>query len=340
MIRGAVRSFECRETMKQAARTPRDPSAPVACLGLSPAFQRTLVLDGLHAGEVNRAQAALLSAGGKAVNAAVALARLRRHCIVAGFNGGDTGQFVASYLSARGVSSAFTRTPWATRTCTTLLDRASGNVTELVEEAQRPPAELFRRFVARGQALLRQASFGVLCGTLPAGVPEDLWLRFAAAARRSGVPLLIDSHAGPLLRALREEPLMARLNAQELAKTFGKTCHSEAQVMDAAGRLTSAGAAWALVTRGSQPAILRSRAGEAWRITPPQVRAVSAIGSGDCVNAGLAHALLQGKPMPEAVRFGLGCGSAQALTCTPADFVPATARKLGSACRVERMELR
>jgi len=39
--------------------------------------------------------------------------------------------------------------------------------------------------------------------------------------------------------------------------------------------------------------------------------------------------------MPEAVRFGLACGTANALTWTPADFAPPAARRLARACRVE-----
>lgn len=312
-------------------------TAPVVCIGLSPAYQRTLVFERFCAGEVNRACETVLSAGGKAVNAAVALSRLRRACVVGGFNGGDTGRFVTAYLAARGVVCAFTRTPWPTRTCTTLLNRGGGDVTELVEEARRPTPEILRRFEARGCALLRRAGAVVICGTLPAGVPEDLWARFAAEAQRVHVPLLIDSSAVPLLRALRHEPLLAKMNVHELAKTFAVACRTEARIVATVRRLTATGAQWALLTRGAQAAILVSRAGEAWRVSPPTVAVVSPIGSGDCVNAGLVHAWLNGAGMPDAVRFGLGCGCANALTRLPAEFQPDMARKLAAACRVERI---
>ena len=182
-----------------------------------------------------------------------------------------------------------------------------------------------------------ERSAGIICGTLPASLPEDLWALFAAEAQRAQVPLLIDSHGVPLLRVLRHEPLLAKMNVHELEKTFAVTCRTEAQIVKLAGKLTTAGATWALITRGPQPAILVSRAGEAWRITPPKVAVVSPIGSGDCVNAGLVHAWLKGEDLPEAVRFGLGCGSANALTRLPAEFRPAVARKLAAACRVERV---
>ena len=322
--------------MKQSNATSRF----VLCLGLSPAVQRTMIFERFQAGEVNRAVASVVSNGGKAVNTALALARLRRACVVCGFNGGDTGRFLGAYLAAHGVTCAFTRTSWPTRTCTTLIDRASGEVTELVEEARCPTPDLLRRFERRALALLRQAAAVVICGTLPPGVREDFWARLAAEARLRRVPLIIDSHAAPFLQALPHEPLLAKLNVSELEKTFAITCRNEKQVVAAARRLTAAGAAWALVTNGPQPAILVHRDGPVWCVLPPAIRSVvSAIGSGDCVNAGLAHALLRGDDMPDAVRFGLGCGSANALTTTPADFHPSAARRFAAACRVVRCRL-
>lgn len=307
----------------------------VLCLGLSPAAQRTMIFDRFQAGAVNRAGTTVVSNGGKAVNTALALARLRRASVVCGFNGGDTGQFLAAYLAAHGVTCAFTRTSWPTRTCTTLINRASGEVTELVEETRRPTTEMLLRFERRAHTLLRQAGAAIICGTLPPGVPEDMWARLAAEVRRRQVPLVMDSHAAPFLQALRHEPLLAKLNVSELEKTFAITCRNERQIVSAARRLTAAGAVWALVTHGPQPAMLVDRAGSVWQVWPPKIRHVfNPTGSGDCVNAGLVHALLRGDAMPDAVRFGLGCGSANVLTSTPADFRPSDVRRYAASCRV------
>ena len=107
--------------------------------------------------------------------------------------------------------------------------------------------------------------------------------------------------------------------------------------MATARRQIAAGAAWALITRGPHPAILIDQVGEAWRISPPKIEVVRAVGSGDCVNAGLVHAWLNGAAMPDAVRFGMGCGCAKALTRTPAEFCPDAARKFAAACSVGRI---
>lgn len=310
---------------------------PVLCLGLAPACQRTLVFERFQAGEVNRACETRVSAGGKACNTGLALARLTRPCVVTGLNGGATGRLVAGYLVERGITCAFTRMPGATRTCTTILDRACGVATELVEETPAPTDELLQRFEARGRVWLRRTAIGVLCGTLPPGVPEDYWGRFAAAAQHAGVSLIIDSHAAPLLRALAHKPLLAKMNVRELERTLSCDCGSEQAVLTAARRLTTGGAQWALITHGPAPALLVDRTGAAWRLTPPVITPLNPIGSGDCVNGGIIHAVLDGAELPAAARFGLGCGTANALTLCPADFDPAQARALAAACRMERL---
>jgi 1-phosphofructokinase family hexose kinase len=310
----------------------------VVCLSLSPAVQRTLVFARFQADAVNRADASFVTVGGKGVNTALALARLRRAGVVTGLNGGDTGKFVVEFMKARGVTCAFTRTPWPTRTCTTILDRATGEVTELVEEGWVPTAAFLQRWEAAGQKRLRQAVAAVLCGTLPRGVPENLWARLAARARQQQIPVLIDSHAAPLWQALAQEPWLAKMNACELAKTLSGTCRTEAQIVAGARKLIAAGAHWALITRGPQPAMLVNREQGAWRIRPPVLTdVVSPIGSGDCVNAGLMEAHLRGREMCAAVCFGLGCGSANARTATPADFTAQMARELAARCVVERV---
>ncbi len=83
----------------------------VVCLSISPAVQRTLSFERFQTDAVNRALATVVSVGGKGVNTALALARLRRASVVTGLNGGDTGAYLEAFLKARGVTCAFPALP-------------------------------------------------------------------------------------------------------------------------------------------------------------------------------------------------------------------------------------
>lgn len=98
------------------------------------------------------------------------------------------------------------------------------------------------------------------------------------------------------------------------------------------------GARHVFVTQGGKAAYLVTLRG-AWRFTPPEIKQrVNPIGSGDSATAGIAHALVTGKPMTRAVALGLACGSANVESLTPADLdvkrVAELARRVGLGFRI------
>jgi 1-phosphofructokinase family hexose kinase len=292
----------------------------VLCLGLTPVLQRTLVFDRLEVDEVNRARQVVESAAGKALNTARALVTLGTPAETAGFNGGETGRRVAAYLKAYGVG-AKTLTPMKapTRICSTLVDRAAGTVTELVEEAPAPGRADVARFVRDNLKRAAGASMLVISGTLPPFAGDDFYVCFVRAAAAE-VPVVIDSHRAALVNVLFERPLLAKLNARELETTLGEPLPSAKQILRGMRDLQCMGARNVFVTQGGKAAYLLTPRG-AWRFTPPEIgERVNPIGSGDCATAGIAHALLKGKGMKEAVCFGLACGSANVESLTPADL--------------------
>jgi 1-phosphofructokinase family hexose kinase len=309
----------------------------VFCLGLNPAVQRTLVFDHVETGEVNRAVAQHVSAAGKSINTAAALERLGTHACVAAFNGGSGGRAVARLMREQGVGNGLTPIAGETRTCTTILDRRTGTVTELVEEGPAVTARERRAFVGAGVRRAAACRLLAISGTLPPGTPDAFYVPFVTAAARAGTPVVIDSHRAALLAVLPLRPLLAKLNVRELAHTFACRCATEKQILQSARRLLALGAQWALVTQGGRPAVLLGPAGGVWRLTPPVIQPLNPIGSGDCVTAGLIHAWLQGRCMPDAARAGIACGSANALTQIPADFVAADARRLYRLTRVQAL---
>ncbi len=301
----------------------------ILSLGVAPALQRTMVYETFKVGEVNRAKSIAVSAAGKAVNVGLALATLGCKSVVTGFNGGATGKIVADELKAHGVDVAFTRMPAPTRTCTTILDLSKGGeATELVEESPRPDADGWKRFINANLRAMGDCNLLAISGTLPPGAPEDLYAQFAREAENRAIPLVIDSHKGGMLAVLRYHPLVAKMNVHELQLTFGDSCNTEKAVLKSAARLTAAGATWAFITNGAKPGWLLFADGQAWRITPAKLdKAVNPIGSGDSVTAGLVSAWLGGHPMNDAARFGIACGTANAVNLRPADFTLSQVRR-------------
>lgn len=292
----------------------------ILCLGLAPALQRTLIFSSFELNAVNRASRVVLSAAGKSLNTARAVANLGGRCCVAGFNGGHNGELVNCYLKEYGIDSAFTPMSAETRICSTLIDKSSGSVTELVEEAPQPNDAEVKAFMDGNVALIRSCEMLVICGTLPPDFEDEFYCHFTSAAASAGVPVVIDSHKQGLLSVLPDMPLMAKLNLRELETTFGCKVECDSQIEDLLKRIISFGAQNVFMTRGGDDSWLVT-AGRTIKITPPSIeRHLNPIGSGDCTTAGTAVKLQQGDSLEEAVRFGLACGSANVESLLPAEL--------------------
>ena len=157
--------------------------------GLTPAWQQILVFDRVRWGEVNRAREAAWCGSGKVLNAGVAAHRLGGPSLTLAPLGGMPLGEIDREFAELGVPRRWTKTRAATRVCTTLLDRTSGQITELVENG-RPldPSEL-KAFRAAYSEEAARAEVVVLTGSLPDGAPLALYRDLVAgtALRRSSI---------------------------------------------------------------------------------------------------------------------------------------------------------
>src|SRR5688500_755231 len=107
----------------------------IVCLGTTPTMQRTMLFDRVETDAVNRAAEVREYASGKSVNVAKVLRTLGHPAVATGFAGGTRGALLGQYLDQAGVQHAFVDVEAETRLCTTVIDRSTGTVTELVEDA-------------------------------------------------------------------------------------------------------------------------------------------------------------------------------------------------------------
>lgn len=280
----------------------------------NPAVDRTLVIPGCMPGGVHRAQEVLVAAGGKGMNVARAAhtlgQRLRVCAPLAGFN----GALVAHLAESEGFEG---RWSWyygsETRTCTLVVDPEGDDATALNEPGERLSAAAWNAFAATVQAAAADADLVTLSGSLPAGVAADALTTLLDALAAAGRRCIVDTSGAALRAALQSTPYGIKVNGSELGAALGLPVDDVAQAGAALRKLRSRGIALPAVSLGAQGALAASEAGVC-RARPPALQIVSSIGSGDSLLAGLATGLLRGDDLPEALRLGVACGAADALT--------------------------
>ena len=288
----------------------------ILVVGLSPAWQRTLVFEEILPGKVNRAMRVSESASGKGVNVARVASILGADVKLLTVAGGRRGQLLKAQLREQGLKARVVPVKSETRICQTLL--AASAATELVEEAGPLTSTEVREVLHAFALAVRKADLVVLTGTVPKGCGDDFYARLVDESARRGVRVLIDAQKTQLRNALKRRPFLVRINRDELAAATDIECAGRKIVLPALGSLMKRGPHWAVIGDGAKSIYVSEMPGiRASTFTPPQVETKNPIGSGDAMMAGIAVALVRGQSILEAVQFGAACGAANAMSVEP-----------------------
>ncbi len=320
----------------------------IIAAGLSPAWQQILVFDRFTRGEVNRAAETYACASGKVINVGLALTSLGAAAKTLSVLGGRSGTLIAEELAASGVSSRWVHDPATTRTCTTMIERSTGEITELVENAARIAAHSCDEFVEALREESLSAAWVVLSGSLPPvkgrASNRTLYRELCEAlghgstvTQRPRSRVILDARGPEMLECLACRPFLVKPNREELAATVGRELADEAALIAALREINGRGAEWVLVTHGGQEVWLSSTT-ELWRFTPPAIEVVNAIGCGDCLTAGLAAALAEGHDLPTAVRWGIAAAGNNAEQLLPARLNPERVQELSEQVGTTRVQ--
>ena len=306
----------------------------ILCAGLTPAWQQVMIFDGFRYGDVNRASEVYWCASGKVFNAGIAAHRLGGPSLTLAPVGGLHLVQIEREFKTKSIPRRWVVTRASTRVCTTIIDRASGKITELVEDG-RPLAaaelDAFRRGYAEEAA---RADVAILIGSLPVDTPASFYRELV---QRTPCPVVCDFRREGLMAVLDLKPFLVKPNREELAQTVGNPLQRDAELVEAMHSLNRRGAAWVVVTQGSKPIWVTSADG-AWCVHPlPPEEVVNPIGCGDVMAAAMAWSIRAGRSVLDAVRLGVAAAAANLRHPLPGRFDPAGIHQRASQVRVEPM---
>ncbi|MGW9041806.1 1-phosphofructokinase family hexose kinase [Streptomyces lydicus] len=260
--------------------------------------------------------------GGKGLNVARVLASLGHRTVATGFAGGGTGEALRALLADTDVTDALVPVGGTTRRTVAVVDEATGDTTQLNEPGPTVSPAEWDSFLGTYRELLDGARAVALCGSLPPGVPVDVYARLTRAARTAGVPVLLDTSGEPLRRGLAARPDLAKPNADELAALTGST-----EPLRAARDARRRGAHAVAASLGPD-GMLAVTADGAWQAAPPQRIAGNPTGAGDSAVAGLLSGLVEDLPWPERLSRAVALSAATVRAPAAGEFDAATYEEL------------
>jgi len=279
----------------------------------NPSLDKTAIVPHFELGKIFRPPTVLGLPGGKAFNFARALHTLGGDPLVVGPLGGYTGQAIIDGAAAEGLRCDPLPVAGETRTCLSIVDPESRQITELYEQGPALGAETWTRLVDHICTHLAATERLVLSGSCFPGTPDDALYELVGMATAAGVPSLLDTYGERLRQALPAGPALVKCNQAEAGDLIGSPLTDVAAAIGAAHEIRRRGAHAVVITLGQQGAIGVDQGGTAFGWAAPRTDGLYSTGSGDSLFAGIVMGLSAQWTLADALRLGVAAGAANTL---------------------------
>lgn len=278
------------------------------CVGVSPCFDITLVLDALEPDRVSRVADELREAAGVSVNVARELKRLGKRSVVTGLLNEDGSDEYCDALDAEHMENDFVFIPGRVRINITLL---VGKDTYKVNRRSVCPTDAAGRLRMKLLDWASPRSVVVFGGVTPEGMSPEQYTQLMCAARDAGARVAVDTDVLTREQLIEVKPWLYKPNRSELAALCGLDEPDDQTLIDAARQLTQEGLGIVLLTFGSR-GLAAVTADETAFVEAVPVECRNTVGAGDCALAGFMAAWDDGKTLEECAKAAAESGAAAA----------------------------
>ena len=301
---------------------------------MNPALDKTVTVDSLQKGQVNRIRSSRTDVGGKGVNVAVVARRLQLDAQVIGIAGEDGLIRIRQAMDAEGVQHAFLPVEGAVRVNTKVVSLDGSGVTELNESGPAMTADVLAEFFALAREKAQGSDAVVITGSLPPNCPAGTYRELIRAL--SGTRCILDVGGAELVLGVEARPFLVKPNHHELAAALRTELKTMEDIRRGAQSLVDAGAENVVVSLGKDGALYVGAEGAFFAPEVP-VEVHSTVGAGDALVGGLLYGLTKYGTMREAFRCGVAAGTASVMTEGTQLIVPEDFHRLLGRVHIEEL---
>ena len=285
----------------------------IATITLNPCLDEHVTVHGLMVDESNRLTSLHHYAGGKGIDVSRAIHEMGGRTIAYGFVGGHEGRTLEILLDKEGVPFSFTPIKQETRTNFIITDTKTSQQTRINAPGPHISKEELERFYRKVREIHPEPDLMVVSGSIPPGVPANIYYDIVLEAKGYGVRTILDSEGLWLEEGIKAKPYLIKPNVHEVGELLKRELATEEAIIKAALNLVEMGIEVVVISRG-RDGIIAATKENIVKAVPPPVKVRSALGAGDCTIAGLALKLAYGEPLIEAYRLAVAMGTAAVLT--------------------------
>jgi 1-phosphofructokinase family hexose kinase len=282
----------------------------IVTLTINPAIDRIISVDRLAFEDRSYINSSRESPGGRGINAACVIHAFGGEALALLISGGDSGKSLEAHLCGCGYQIAVVPVAHPIRTNLTITDKhgLTVNLNEAGPTLNKAEVASVEQAV---RDALEKASWLMVCGSLPPGVPQSFYGKLISMARRKKVKTLLHADGEALLLGIEAKPTVVMPNQNEAERLLSRTLLTRTHYLEAAERIRSMGAESVVLSLGSRGAV-GAYADGLIEALPPRVDSLCPIGAGDALSAAYTWAMRRKPNALDALRWGVAAGTASA----------------------------
>jgi 6-phosphofructokinase 2 len=285
----------------------------IATITLNPCLDKYISVSHLEMNETIRSQAVIQYAGGKGLDVSRAVHEMGGETMAFGFAGGNEGVTLTNLLAKEGVPFSFVTINNETRSCYIIGETDSTQQIRISTPGPGVSTEQVNELIERVWAMQPVPNILVCGGSVPPGLPADVYAVIIHKAREHGIKTILDSSNIYLKEGIKARPFLIKPNEREAEELLGRPLATKKDIIGAVGEMVRMGVEIAVISLGKDGLVAADRS-EIVKTVPPAVTAVSTVGTGDSAVAGLAIALEGAETLIHACRLAVAMGTAAVLT--------------------------
>ncbi len=283
-------------------------SLMITTITFNPALDKTIQVDALDYGKVNRVGHFREDLGGKGINMGRILGGFgieTKHVIVLGQ---DNQKAVLEFFEKDGMQLEYLSVAGYTRTNMKIVERAKNQTTDINEAGLEVSAKDIQELFAMIDEAAKDSDYLVMGGSLAKGMPTDM---YGQIARRYGhmCRVVIDADDDVLIEGLKGRPFMVKPNIHELENALNRKLTTLEEIVTAARDLIDQyGVEIVVVSMGKEGSLVVTRDTMHRQGTYP-TEVVSTVGAGDSMVAGFIYGLIHEMGLDKSLAFASACSS-------------------------------
>jgi len=279
---------------------------------LNPAIDKTVVIENLTVGGVNRVSSVREDAGGKGINVSKCLKNLGAETVAAMVLAGTTGKRLSKMLEAMKIPVLRLDAQGENRTNLKIIDPVKGENTDINETGPKIDPEILEQLKMKLGKSVGKGDIVVLSGSLPAGIDKGLYGEWIRYFRSHDASVLLDADGEALYRAIDALPYMIKPNETELAALVGKQHLSREEMITEGKRLHEMGIPEIVISLGSEGALFINADG-CFHAESLKVPVRSTVGAGDSMVAAIVYGKKKKLSREQKIRLAIAMGAASVM---------------------------